>query len=123
MSESKNIFIEQTKHGARCYCSHEMGDHRHYRKNCNLCICELFERLPFDFFNRCPKEYCNSGEYFLPDTSREDVFICYACESAYQFDGFESFNELTDAELKQLLESTVVVDTIPPQVKNTAVSL
>lgn len=97
-----NKFIEQVSHGARCYCSHEMGDHKNYRENCNLCVCELFERLPFDFFTRCPDtDNCNSL-YFYPDDEKEDIFHCHCCESSFKFDGFESFTDLREANLGSL---------------------
>lgn len=104
-----NKFIDQTKTALRCYCGHLMEQHRDYRTKCKDCDCEKYDRLPFDFFDRCPNDDCNSGKMFLPDTDREDVFICYVCESAYQFDGCEGFNNLTDVELKQLLESPSAV--------------
>jgi hypothetical protein len=97
-----NKFIEQAKHGARCYCGHLMESHKGFCFDCQECKCDKYDRLPFDFFQRCPDaDNCNSI-YFYPDDENEDIFHCHGCESSFEFDGCECFTDLRYANLGRL---------------------
>lgn len=97
-----NKFVAQTTHGVRCYCSHLMDKHINLFHRCVECNCEKFDRLPFDFFQKCPNsDFCNSISFY-PDDEKEDIFHCHGCESSFKFDGFESFTDLREANLGTL---------------------